>query len=212
MLSPPYSEQEILPLYTQLLRLSPKEKTTRLLLATLLNLLTPSQNRSTLLPLATTARLPALLGNLKGRHLTDPDLLDDLKNLSDLLADYTSSQTTFDEYSAEVLNGHLRWSPPHRDAAFWRENARRILDENQGEIPKKLAEILGKGWDNDKKVLAIGCNDIGWLVKEAPEKRSQLEKIGLKARVMELMADKDEGVRWESLRAVGEWLRYSFDE
>ena len=44
------------------------------------------------------------------------------------------------------------------------------------------------------------------------EKRSQLEKIGLKARVMELMADKDEGVRWESLRAVGEWLRYSFDQ
>ncbi|KAG7006685.1 hypothetical protein G7Y79_00013g034570 [Physcia stellaris] len=189
----------------------PKEKTTRLLLSTLLNLLTPSQNRTTLLPLATTARLPALLTNLKGRHLTDPDLLDDLKSLTDLLAEYTSSQTTFDEYSAEVLNGHLRWSPPHRDAAFWRDNARRILDENAGEIPKKLAQILGKAWEDDKKVLAIGCNDVGCLVKEAPEKRGQLEKIGLKARVMELMADKDEGVRWESLRAVGEWLRYSFE-
>ena len=110
-----------------------------------------------------------------------------------------------------MLNGHLRWSPPHRDAAFWRENARKILDENQGEIPKKLAEIMGKGWDDDKNVLAIGCNDVGWLVKEVPENRSQLEKVGLKARVMELMADKDESVRWESLRAVGEWLRYSFD-
>ena len=110
-----------------------------------------------------------------------------------------------------MLNGHLRWSPPHRDAAFWRDNARRILDENGGEIPKKLAEILGKAWEEDKKVLAIGCNDVGCLVKEAPEKRGQLEKIGLKARVMELMADKDEGVRWESLRAVGEWLRYSFE-
>lgn len=53
---------------------------------------------------------------------------------------------------------------------------------------------------------------MGCLVREAPEKRAQLEKIGLKARVMELMADKDEGVRWESLRAVGEWLRYSFDQ
>lgn len=129
-----------------------------------------------------------------------------------MLDDYTSSQTTFDEYASEVLNGRLRWSPPHRDGAFWRENGRKILDENQGELPKKLIEIMGKSWEEDKQVLAIACNDIGWLVKEAPEKRLQLEKLGIKARVMELMADADESVRWESLRAVGEWLRYSFDE
>lgn len=83
--------------------------------------------------------------------------------------------------------------------------------ENQGELPKKLSEILSKGWENDKQVLAIACNDVGWLVKQCPEKRDGLEKLGVKARVMELMADKDEGVRWESLRAVGEWLRYSFE-
>ena len=176
-----------------------------------MNLLTPSQNRNTLLPLATTARLPALLSNLKSRHLTDHHHLDDLKTLTELLAEYTSSQTTFDEYSAEVLNGHLRWSPPHRDATFWQENARKILNENQGEIPKKLAEIMGKAWEEYKKVWAIGCKDVGWLGKEVPEPRSPLAKVGLKARVMELMADKDESVRWESLRAVGEWLRYSFD-
>jgi len=176
-----------------------------------LNLLTPSSNRSSLLPIATTARLPALLQNVKGRHLTDPDLLEDLENLTNILADYTSSQTTFDGYAAEVLNGHLRWTPPHRDANFWRENARRILDENQGELPKALQQMLNKSWEDDKSVLAIACNDVGWLVKEAPEKRGQLEKLGVKARVMELMTDRDEGVRWESLRAVGEWLRYSFE-
>ncbi|KAL8760779.1 MAG: hypothetical protein Q9184_003064 [Pyrenodesmia sp. 2 TL-2023] len=205
-------EQEIFALYTQLLRLSPKEKTTRLLLSTLLNLLTPPPNRSTLLPIATTVRLPALLTNLKGRHLTDPDLLDDLSTLTTLLSDYTSSQTTFDEYASEILSSRLRWSPPHRDAQFWRENARKILDDGQGELPKKLAEILDKKWEDDKQVLAIACNDVAWLVKEAPEKRGQLEKLGVKARVMELMADENEGVRWESLRAVGEWLRYSFEQ
>ena len=52
---------------------------------------------------------------------------------------------------------------------------------------------------------------MGQLVKVLPERRSQLEKLGLKTRVMALMADKDESVRWESLRAVGEWLRYTFD-
>ncbi|KAI4116848.1 MAG: hypothetical protein LQ345_002790 [Seirophora villosa] len=205
-------EQEILALYTQLLRLSPKEKTTRLLLSTLLNLLTPTTNRSTLLPIATTVRLPALLTNLKARHLTDPDLVDDLSSLTTMLSDYTSSQTTFDEYASEVLSNRLRWSPPHRDANFWRENARRILDDNQSELPKELTEIMQKKWEDDKQVLAIACNDVAWLVKEAPEKRGQLEKLGVKARVMELMADENEGVRWESLRAVGEWLRYSFED
>lgn len=199
-----------MPLYTQLLRVSPKEKTTRLLLATLNNLL--STNKETLIAAATTARLPALLGNLSGRHLTDPDLLEDLDNLKGLLDEYTRNQTTFDEYADEVNSGHLRWSPPHRNPTFWRENARKILEDKKGELPKKLVEILAKGWENDKKVLAIGCNDVGHLVKEVPEQRTALEKLGLKARLLELMSDSDESVRWESLKAVGEWMRYTFEK
>lgn len=202
-------EHEILTLYTHLLRASPKEKTTRVLLSTLYNLLT--QNRTSLLPIAVSVRLGPVLSNIGGRHHTDPDLLDDLKALTEMLEEYTKKQTTFDEYSAEVLSGHLRWSPPHRNPTFWRENARRILTEERGQLPKKLSEIISKDWETDKQVLAIACNDIGNLVKEVPEKRVQLEKLGLKSRVMELMADSDETVRWESLRAVGEWLRYTFE-
>lgn len=197
-------------MYTQLLRVSPKEKTTRLLLATLNNVL--STNQETLIAAATTARLPALLSNLSGRHLTDPDLLEDLNALKELLDEYTKNQTTFDEYADEVNSGHLRWSPPHRNPTFWRENARRIVQDKKGELPKKLAEILAKGWENDKKVLAIGCNDVGHLVKEVPEQRAALEKLGLKARLLELMGDSDESVRWESLKAVGEWMRYTFEK
>ncbi|KEF55699.1 V-type H+-transporting ATPase 54 kDa subunit [Exophiala aquamarina CBS 119918] len=204
------NDQEIIPLYTQLLRVSPKEKTTRLLLATLNNVL--STNQETLIAAATTARLPALLGNLSGRHLTDPDLLEDLGALKELLDEYTKNQTTFDEYADEVNSGHLRWSPPHRNPTFWRENARKIVQDKQGELPKKLAEILAKGWENDKKVLAIGCNDVGNLVKEVPEQRTALERLGLKARLLELMGDSDESVRWESLKAVGEWMRYTFEK
>jgi V-type H+-transporting ATPase subunit H len=204
-----HSEHDIIILYTYLLRVSPKEKTTRLLLSTLLNLL--STSRTTLLPAAVLARLPALLMSLKSRHLTDPDALEDLQALTELLDEYTKTQTTFDEYAAEIQSGHLRWSPPHRNPEFWRENARKILDYNNGALVRQLAEILSKSWDTDKAVLAIGCNDVANLVKEVPEKRAQLEKLGLKGRVMVLMQEADEGVRWESLRAVGEWLRYSFE-
>lgn len=203
------SEYDVIPLFTQLLRLSPKEKTTRLLISTLYNLL--RTNPKSLLPAAALARLPALLQNVSGRHLSDEDLLEDLKSLTEMLDEYTKTQTTFDEYAAEINSGHLRWSPPHRSTTFWAENARRILDHEKGELLKKLAEIISKKWDNDKQVLAIACNDIGCLVKEVPEKRSQLEKLGLKTRVMELMVEENETVRWESLKAVGEWLRYSFE-
>jgi len=204
-----FSEHDILILYVQLIRISPKEKITRLLLSTLYNLFTT--NRATLLPAAGLARLPALLQTLKTRHLSDPDLLEDLNNLVEMVEEYTATQTTFDEYAAELRSGHLRWSPPHRSPSFWVENARRILEENKGELPKLLLGIMAKPWDSDKQVLAIGCNDVACLVKEVPEKRPMLEKIGLKTRVMELMQDENENVRWESLRAVGEWLRYSFE-
>ncbi|KAK4543674.1 hypothetical protein LTR36_005319 [Oleoguttula mirabilis] len=202
-------EHDIIPLYTQLLRDSPKEKTTRLLLGTLYNLL--SYNKSTLMPAALPAKLPTVLVNLKTRHLNDEDLLEDLEKLTAMMDEYTSSQTTLDEYAAEINSGHLRWSPPHKNKDFWHDNARAIVDTQNGELCKKLAEILSKEWANDKQVLAIGCNDVAFLVKECPEKRQQLEKFGLKARVMALMQDENESVRWESLRAVGEWLRYHFD-
>ncbi|KFY68792.1 hypothetical protein V496_00792 [Pseudogymnoascus sp. VKM F-4515 (FW-2607)] len=202
-------EYDVIPLFTQLLRLSPKEKTTRLLVSTLYNLI--SGNPKSLLPAAALVRLPTLLQNVNGRHHTDPDLIEDLTSLTELLEEHTKTQTTFDQYAAEVDSGHLRWSPPHRNTVFWAENARRILEQDNGRLPKKLAEIIAKPWDNDKQVLAIACNDLGCLVKEVPEKRQQLERLGLKTRIMELMAEPDESVRWESLRAVGEWLRYSFE-
>jgi V-type H+-transporting ATPase subunit H len=204
-----FSDHDILILYVQLLRISPKEKITRLLVSTLNNLIT--SNRTTLLPAAGLARLPQFLQTLKSRHLSDPDLIEDLDSLIEVLEDYVKTQTTFDEYAAEVRSGHLRWSPPHRNPVFWAENARKILEENKGELPRQLAQIMSKPWDNDKQVLAIACNDVACLVKEVPEKRPMLEKFGLKTRVMELMQDSNESVRWESLRAVGEWLRYSFD-
>lgn len=156
-------------------------------------------------------RLPALLQNLSTRQLTDPDLQEDVAALKDMLEEYTKTKTTFDEYVAEVQSGHLRWSPPHRNTVFWAENARKIIDYENGEVLKKLADIMSKPWDSDKAVLAIACNDVGNLVREVPEKRGALERLGLKTRVMQLMAEADENVRWESLRALGGWLKYSFE-
>ena len=198
--------------YTSLLRLSSKPKTTRLLVATLLNMI--KHNQETLLPAAVLVRLPGLLGNLskKTQQLNDEELQQDLSELMELLDDYAKDKTTFDEYVAEVRAGHLRWSPPHKNEEFWQENARRIVDFNQGELLQKLAEIMSKPWDGDCQVLAIACNDIGYIVREVPDTRPRLEKLGLKARIMELMADENENIRWYSLRTLADWLKFSFDK
>lgn len=152
-----------------------------------------------------------VLHNINGRHHSDPDLLEDLKNLTEVIDYFTKTQTTFDEYAVEVNSGHLIWSPPHRNSKFWSENARKILEYEEGVLLKKLAEIMAKSWEDNKQVLAIACNDIGSLVREMPEKRFMLEKLGFKKRVMELMQDSDESIRWESLNALSGWLKYSFE-
>lgn len=132
-----------------------------------------------------------------------------MEYLQKLLDEYSASQTTFSQYALEVQSGHLRWSPPHKDNQFWKENARSIVEDSNGELVKRLAEILSKPWDSDRDVLAIGCSDVGSLVRECPDKRTTLEKLGLKAQVMQLMDAPEQNVRWEALRATGEWLRYS---
>lgn len=198
--------------YANLLRLSSKLKTTRLLVATLLNLI--KSNQETLLPSAVLVRLPGLLDNLskKKQQLNDEELQHDLDELMELLDEYAKDKTTFDEYVAEVRAGHLRWSPPHKNEEFWQENSRKIIDFNHGELLQKLAEIMSKPWDNDPSVLAIACNDIGYLVREVPDRRPRLEKIGLKTRIMALMAHENESIRWYSLRTLAGWLKFSFDK
>ena len=108
------------------------------------------------MPAALPCKLPAVLTNLKTRHLTDQDLLEDLESLTKMMTEYTSEQTTFSEYSSEVNSGHLRWSPPHKNADFWRENARQIIEQDRGDLCRKLAEILSKDWLADvRRVLEV---------------------------------------------------------
>jgi len=125
--------------------------------------------------------------------------------------------TTFDEYAAEVGSGHLRWSPPHKSLDFWKKNARRIVEENNGELMKCLARALGCDVDGsgqielrDKTTVAVAAHDVGVLVREVPEKRKAWEALGVKARVMELMADSDASVRYEALTAVRGFLEHVF--
>lgn len=62
----------------------------------------------------------------------------------------------------------------------------------------------------NKLVLAVAAHDVGVLVREVPEKRKVWEGLGVKARVMNLMADSDASVRYEALTAVRGFLEHAF--
>ncbi|KAF3935853.1 hypothetical protein ABW19_dt0204381 [Dactylella cylindrospora] len=195
----------ILPL-VHLLRSALKEKILRVCLAIITNLINkaPAAN----LPALLLARLLPLLTTLKTRKFTDPDLTADLDTCLSSLESFQMTQTNFDEYATEIKSGHLSWTPPHRNQDFWKKHARRIMEEGNGELPKALARVLMES--SEKGVLAVAAHDVGVLVKEVPEKRRVWDGLRVKARIMELMGDSDPEVRYESLKAVQEFLRYAF--
>ncbi|KAK6542071.1 H(+)-transporting V1 sector ATPase subunit H [Orbilia ellipsospora] len=197
---------DLLPPLVHLLRSALKEKILRVCLAIFTNLITKAP--STNLPSLLLARLLPLLTTLKTRKFTDPDLTADLETCLNALESFQMTQTNFDEYATEIRSGHLSWTPPHRNQDFWKKNARRIMEDNNGELVQCLARVLKES--DEKIALAVAAHDVGVLVKEVPEKRRVWDGLRVKARVMELMGDSDPEVRYESLKAVQEFLRYAF--
>jgi V-type H+-transporting ATPase subunit H len=195
----------ILPI-TAILRNPVKEKITRVCLAILVNLINkaPAAN---LPPLLVTNILP-YLQTLSQRFTAeaDPDLLADLETVKARLEVFQNEQTTLSSYRIEVMSGHLRWSPPHRNDGFWKRHARDILEDQ--ELVRQLARLLGSS--QDKTVLAVACNDVGVLVKEVPYSHKKWVELGVKNRVMELIGDSDPEVRYEALKAVQGFLQTAF--
>ncbi|KAI5798935.1 armadillo-type protein [Geopyxis carbonaria] len=197
---------DLIPAITDILRSSIKEKITRVCLALLANLATksPSTNLPALLLTGILPHLQTL--STRFNSDSDPDLTADLSTLIAALEAFESEQTTLSSYKLEVMATHLRWSPPHRNEAFWKKHAREILDDK--ELVHALAKALATSVD--KTVLAVAANDVGVLVREVPYARKRWEELGVKARVMELMGDTDAEVRYEALKAVQGFLQTAF--
>jgi len=203
---PPTSKYDIIPAVTTILRSPIKEKITRVTLAILTNLVGKASGAN--LPVLLVTNILPYLQTLSARFNadSDPDLTADLAALVAALDAFQSSQTTLSSYRIEAMSAHLRWSPPHRNDAFWKRHARDIVDDAQ--LVAQLARVLATA--DDKTVLAVACNDVGVLVREVPAVRKKWVELGVKARVMALMADSDAEVRYEALKAVQGFLQTAF--
>jgi V-type H+-transporting ATPase subunit H len=184
------------------------------------------------LPAMVVAKLLQFIKALSARKWTDQEIVEDLSFLQDELQASFDQLTypfspcvplkihkktafngfrTFDEYSSELESGHLSWTPPHHSDDFWRENAAKLTEGNN-KLLKVLAKLLATS--KNPLVLAVGCHDIGQLVKQVPQARSynprltetnwarSVQGLGAKTRIMELMGHSDPDVRYEALSTV----------
>ncbi|KAL8182143.1 UNVERIFIED_CONTAM: V-type proton ATPase subunit H [Gekko kuhli] len=117
----------IVPVLSDILQESVKEKVTRIILAAFRNLLEKSTERETRQEYALAmiqCKVLKQLENLEQQKYDDEDISEDIKFLLEKLGESVQDLSSFDEYSSELKSGRLEWSPVHKSEKFWRENAR----------------------------------------------------------------------------------------
>jgi len=195
--------ENVIPVLSDILRNSQKEKVTRIIIATFRNLLEkPDNSKMASVSLIQSKLLPTF-EVLSVKTWGDEDIKEDIEFITQRLSDSVQGMSTWDEYVAEVKSGRLEWSPVHRQQKFWRENAINIC-ENNYELLKLLVRSLQIS--PDPLIQAIACHDLGEFIRHYPRARAAFEKLGCKELVMSKMAHENPDVKYEALLAVQKML------
>lgn len=165
----------------------------------LLNL-APAANRPALL-MASSGILPFTQSLIASkRFFGDDEVREDTEWLRDYLRAASRELTTWDEYVAELESKHVSWTPPHTDDEFWTENARRLCEGNAAAL-KKLLALLEPG--NPPLTYTIVCSDLAMLIKHHEQAKKDIQRLGGKTRVLELLSGSpDPDVRYRALVVV----------
>ncbi|KAG9511360.1 V-type proton ATPase subunit H [Fragariocoptes setiger] len=129
----------------------------------------------------------------------DPELIDDVNFLIEVLQASVQDLSSFDEYATELRSGRLEWSPVHNSQKFWRENAHRLNEKNY-ELLKILIGLLENS--KDPLVMSVAAHDLGEYVRHYPRGKVVTESLGGKNLVMQRLAHEDPNVRYEALLCV----------
>nr|CAD7399335.1 unnamed protein product [Timema poppensis] len=188
----------VIPIMADILSDSVKEKVTRIILAVFRNLIEkPEDSQVSKEHCIAMVQCKVLkqLNILEQRKLDDEDIVEDIDFLNERLQASVQDLSSFDEYSTEVKSGRLEWSPVHKSAKFWRENAPRLNEKNY-ELLRILIHLLDTV--KDPLVLSVASFDIG-------------EYLGGKQLVMQLLAHDDPNVRYEALLAVQKLMVHNWE-
>ncbi|GAB5583969.1 V-type proton ATPase subunit H isoform X1 [Prionailurus iriomotensis] len=202
----------IIPVLSDILQESVKEKVTRIILAAFRNFLEKSTERETRQEYALAmiqCKVLKQLENLEQQKYDDEDISEDIKFLLEKLGESVQDLSSFDEYSSELKSGRLEWSPVHKSEKFWRENAVRLNEKNY-ELLKILTKLLEVS--DDPQVLAVAAHDVGEYVRHYPRGKRVIEQLGGKQLVMNHMHHEDQQVRYNALLAVQKLMVHNWDD
>ncbi|OQV18157.1 V-type proton ATPase subunit H [Hypsibius exemplaris] len=181
---------------------SQKDKVTRIIIATLRNLLENPIEDALAQEHALTMIHSRILNTLKflsTKKFEDNDILEDIQYLTDELESIAVNISTYDQYVSELKSGALEWSPVHKNEPFWRENVTLFNDSNY-ELVKILVRLLEVS--TDPMVLAVAVHDIGQYMRYYPPGKKVVERLGGKDRAMSMLTHPDANVRYQALLAV----------
>ena len=194
----------VIPVLADILSDSVKEKVTRIILATFVNMIKKPEEPSIAKDNAITMVQRKVLKQLEilqqsGQKFEDPDILEDIEFLTETLQASVVDMSSFDEYATEVKSGRLEWSPVHSSDKFWRENACRLNEKNY-ELLKILIRLLESS--KDPLVLSVAAHDLGEYVRHYSRGKIVAENLGGKHLVMQMLTHDDPNVRYEALLCV----------
>lgn len=158
----------VIPILADILSDCAKEKVTRIILAVLRNLIEKPEDKQVSKEhciAMVQCKVLKQLSILEQRRFDDEDISADVEFLTEKLQNSVQDLSSFDEYSTEIKSGRLEWSPVHKSAKFWRENAHQLNEKNY-ELLRILVHILETS--KDALVLSVASYDIGEYVRHYP--------------------------------------------
>lgn len=187
-----------------ILRDSVKEKVKRIVLAVFRNLIekvddkeVSRENAILMVQCKVMKQLQIIQQSIQNSE--DPELVEDVNFLVDVLQASVQDLSSFDEYSTELRSGRLEWSPVHNSEKFWRENAHKLNEKNY-ELLKILIGILEHS--KDPLVMSVAAYDLGEYVRHYPRGKVVAENLGGKHLVMQRLTHEDTQVRYQALLCV----------
>jgi len=193
----------VIPVLSDILNATEKEKVKRIILATFKNLLekpsaTEVVKANSLCMLQ--SKVKKIVELMSQTQIEDPDISEDVDFINKKLESMVMDVSTFDEYTLEITTNRLSWSPAHKSDKFWRENAQR-LNENNFFLVRKLVELLRVNSGNPQ-VLEIALNDIGEYVRYYPRGKNVIDQLDAKTTIMSMLSHEDTNVKHQALLCV----------
>lgn len=191
--------------------IAPREKVVRVALSSLVNLATcdadtvpaPSDQARVdgklFLGEMIACGLMKAVNHLRERQFTDPDIVEDVKKLHQLLQDNYKEMSRWEVYKNEIESGHLQWGSTHTEA-FFKENAK-MLEGSDGDF-RPLKVLIALLSSRDEEVAAIACFDIGEFVRHYPNGRAIVKRLGAKDMVMPLIEHENPELQRHALQCV----------